>query len=87
VSTQGQPPQGLTLGNGEIPKGFAVQERGEIGERSKIMVGRTPQGAGKQPRALWWRITIYAGDSREIIDRALEEALRIDGELQERAGS
>jgi phosphoglycolate phosphatase-like HAD superfamily hydrolase len=59
---------------------YAQQERGEMMERSKIMVGRTPNGRGKV-NALWWRVTIYVGDSREDIDAALAEALRIDSLL------
>lgn len=52
-------------------------ERGEFMERSKIMVGRAP-GQSNKPSRLWWRVTIYAGDTREDIDHALEEALRVD---------
>lgn len=59
------------------PHGFGQQDRFEMAERSKIMVGRTPNGQGKL-NALWWRVTIYVGDSREDIDQAVEEALRVD---------
>jgi hypothetical protein len=67
---------------GPAPHGFASQERFEMAERSKIAVGRQPTGRG--PGNLWWRLTVYVGDSRDDLDRALDEALRLDGELQER---
>lgn len=55
------------------------QEREQLAERSKIMLGRAVNGR----KALWWRVTIYVGDSREDIDQAVEEALRIDQLLSE----
>jgi hypothetical protein len=64
-------------------RGYGTRERGELMERSKVMVGRTPNARGGLS-ALWWRITVYVGDSREIIDQALEEALRLDAELRDR---
>jgi phosphoglycolate phosphatase-like HAD superfamily hydrolase len=57
-------------------------ERFEFAERSKIMLGRTPTKAGQPPGPLWWRVTIYVGDSREDVDAALEEALRVDERLR-----
>jgi hypothetical protein len=53
-------------------------------ERSKIALGRTPRAKGKPAGEPWWRVTIYVGDARPDIDAAMEEALRIDVELQER---
>jgi hypothetical protein len=60
-------------------------DRYEYAERSKIMVGRAPGQNGRGPGALWWRVTIYAGDTREEIDQALDEALRVD-DLLRKAG-
>ncbi len=53
-------------------------------ERSKIAVGRTPKRKQDRAGEPWWRVTVYAGDSREEIDVAVAEALRVDAELQER---
>ena len=53
-------------------------ERGEMMERGKIMLGRTPTKPGQPAGPLWWRVTIYIGDSREDIDAAMDEALRVD---------
>lgn len=50
------------------------QEREQLAERSKIMLGRAVNGR----KELWWRVTIYVGDSRGDIDQAVEEALRVD---------
>jgi hypothetical protein len=59
-----------------------TKEDGSI-ERSKIAIGRTP-GPKNTVGAPWWRITVYAGDAREEIDGAMEEALRVDAELAKR---
>ena len=53
-------------------------ERGEMMERGKIMLGRTPVKPGQPPGPLWWRVTIYVGDGRADIDAAMDEALRVD---------
>lgn len=55
------------------------QDREQLAERSKIMLGRAVNGK----KELWWRVTIYVGDSREDIDHAVEEALRVDALLGE----
>ena len=55
------------------------QEREQLAERSKVMVGRAVNGR----KELWWRVTIYVGDSREDIDLAVGEALRVDGLLKD----
>ena len=52
-------------------------EREQLAERSKVMLGRAVQGK----KELWWRVTIYVGDTREDIDQAVNEALRIDAWL------
>lgn len=49
-------------------------EREQLAERSKIMLGRSVNGK----KELWWRVTIYVGDTREDIDHAVDEALRVD---------
>lgn len=53
------------------------QDREHPAERSKIMLGRAVNGK----KELWWRVTIYVGDTREDIDHAVREALRVDREL------
>ncbi len=53
-------------------------EREQLAERSKVMLGRAVNGK----KELWWRVTIYVGDSREDIDLAVEEALRVDERLR-----
>lgn len=55
------------------------QDREQLAERSKIMLGRAVNGR----KELWWRVTIYVGDSREDVDRAVQEALRVDQLLGE----
>jgi hypothetical protein len=49
-------------------------DREQLAERSKIMLGRSVNGE----KELWWRVTIYVGDTREDIDCAVGEALRVD---------
>jgi hypothetical protein len=53
-------------------------EREQLAERSKIMLGRSVNGK----KELWWRVTIYVGDTREDIDHAVQEALRVDDLLR-----
>lgn len=57
-------------------------ERFEYAERSKIMLGRTPTKPGQPPGPLWWRVTIYVGDTREDVQAALDEAIRVDEALK-----
>lgn len=57
-----------------------LREDGSV-ERSKVMIGRAPGGKG--PSRLWWRVTVYVGESKEEIDEAVAEALRIDRDLME----
>jgi hypothetical protein len=59
-----------TTAMGDQPR----QEREQLAERSKIMLGRAVNGR----KELWWRVTIYVGDTREDIDHAVQEALRVD---------
>ena len=52
-----------------------ITDNPERYERGKISLIRTDRGKA------WWRITVYVGDSTEDLDRATDEALRIDARL------